>query len=285
VSALVALLCFALSGYSEYRAGLPEVDFERLFWGGGHVLQFVHTITAAGVWLYLARIYTGCEAADVRERTILYLFYLLFVLAAPLLYLFYDTSGPGYREAFTFLMRWGLGPSTVVFIGLVTILLAGRRGLFSGGPGLSALVLSMALFILGGFVSLGIRGINTIIPAHYHSEIAGITIAFMGLFYELVPFIRRPLYSRRVASLQPWLYFAGVVLFVAGFYVAGAHGAMRKTYGGAQAPGGVWKTAGLALMGFGGVVSILGGAAFVINALATLLGRRSPLKMDENLRA
>jgi cytochrome c oxidase subunit 1 len=32
-----------------------------------------------------------------------------------------------------------------------------------------------------------IRGVNVVIPAHYHGSIVGITLAFMGLAYVLLP--------------------------------------------------------------------------------------------------
>lgn len=139
---------------------------------------------------------------------------------------------------------------------------------------MSALILSIALVALGGFIGAMIRGVNTIIPAHYHSVIAAITIAFMGLFYESAPDFGRRVRWPRLASVQPWLYSAGVFLFVCGFFIAGAFGVLRKTYAGEQNLDQLGKIVGMSVMGLGGVVSIAGGVAFVLNALVTLLEKR-----------
>lgn len=275
LSVIVAFICFGLSGYFQYSTGKEGLDFERLFWAGGHILQFVNTISVVTVWACLARITMGKAPLGAASSRALYLVYLAFVLPAPFIYLLYDTSSMQYKDSFTFLMSWGLGPSTGIFIAAIIYLIWKEKSMPLKRPGFSSMVLSMAVFTLGGVISMRIRGVNTIIPAHYHSEIGGITIAFMGLFYEVLPAVKRRIHWPRLAAVQPYLYFSGILLFVIGFYVAGAHGAMRKTYAGAQNLESIGRFLGLALMGFGGVVSIAGGAAFVLNSLVTLLGKKS----------
>ena len=44
-----------------------------------------------------------------------------------------------------------------------------------------ATLFSIILFGSGGLIGLVIEGTNTIIPAHYHGSIVGITLACMGL--------------------------------------------------------------------------------------------------------
>ncbi|MEK7314062.1 MAG: cbb3-type cytochrome c oxidase subunit I, partial [Deltaproteobacteria bacterium] len=122
-------------------------------------------------------------------------------------------------------------------------------------------------------VALDIKGVNTKIPAHYHLAIGAVTIAFMGLFYEMLPFMGRRLWSLRLARIQPYLYSAGVVLFAVGLYVAGYFGVQRKVYAGEQHLKSLGEYAGMGIMGFGGLVAILGGLFFVINALTSLLKR------------
>ncbi|MBI2332584.1 MAG: cbb3-type cytochrome c oxidase subunit I, partial [Chloroflexi bacterium] len=94
--------------------------------------------------------------------------------------------------------------------------------------------IGLFIFAVGGLIALDIGGVNTKIPAHYHCVIGAVTIAFMGLFYEMVPMLGRRLHSVRLAALQPYLYSAGIILFAAGLYLAGSHGVARKTYGGEQ---------------------------------------------------
>lgn len=275
VGVFVAFVCFGLSAYFQFATNKAFLDFERLFWGGGHILQAVNTITMVTAWLYLARIVYGKEVLSARLGKGLYAFYLLFIIPGPFIYFIYDTSTQAYKESFTLLMQWGLGPSTTVFgLAIAAKVIAHGKGRWKN-PGFSSLVLSMAVFLVGGIIAMTIRGVNTKIPAHYHCVIGAVTIAFMGLFYEIMPSLGREIYSKRLAAVQPYLYSAGILLFAAGLYLAGAHGVARKTYGSAQNLNSFGRLLGMSIMGIGGLVAISGGITFVYNALITLL-RRPP---------
>ncbi|MBI5643226.1 MAG: cbb3-type cytochrome c oxidase subunit I [Deltaproteobacteria bacterium] len=269
----VAFVCFALSGYFQLSTGKIFLDFERLFWGGGHILQFANTISMVTVWVYLSVLILKSEPVGGKTAAALYGFYLVFILPAPFIYFIFDTSTQAYKDSFTTLMRWGLGPSTTIFM----LVLGG--GIFAKGkrpwknPGFSSLVLSISVFILGGLIALEMSGVNTKIPAHYHCVIGAVTIAFMGLFYELMPLLGRTLWSKKMAAVQPYLYTLGIVLFAVGLYLAGSHGVARKTYGSEQNLNNMGKLIGMSIMGIGGLVAISGGITFVLNALITLLGR------------
>lgn len=276
----IAFVCFAFSGYFQLSTGKAYLDFERLFWGGGHILQFANTMAMVTVWFYLARITSGKEPLGGGPARALYGLYLLFILPAPFIYFIYDTSAQAYKDSFTALMQWGLGPSTALFmLAVIALIVRGGKAPL-GRPGFSSLILSMAIFSIGGVIAVMIRGVNTIIPAHYHSVIGAVTIAFMGLFYELMPVFKRDIWSPRLSRVQPYLYFSGILLFSAGLFIAGSHGVARKTYGEAQNLNNVWKLLGMSVMGIGGIVSIAGGITFVINALATMLKREDPSLED-----
>lgn len=270
---LVAFTCFALSGYFQYSTGKAYLDFERLFWGGGHMLQFANTIAMVTVWAFIAYIVYGREAMGGGLSKALYALYLVFVLPAPVIYFMYDTAAQAHKESFTTLMQWGLGSSTTVFMIMVAALGFSAKGASMKRPAFSSLVLSMVIFAVGGVLALMISGVNTIIPAHYHCVIGAVTIAFMGLFYELAPALGKAVYGRKMAAVQPYLYFTGILLFAIGLYIAGSHGVARKTYGNEQNLNNWAKIIGMSVMGAGGLVSIAGGITFVVNALATLLKR------------
>ena len=274
VAVLSALLCFALSWYFQYSTGRAFLDFERLFWGGGHVLQFANTVSIVTVWVFLTEAVTGREPVGGKLARSLFAFYLLFILSAPFIYLVHDTSTQAHKDGFTFLMTWGLGPSTAVFAASIIMLLVRSTPLHFRRPGFSCLVLSMAIFTVGGLISFTIKGVNTIIPAHYHCVIGGVTIAFMGFFYEIAPVVKRRVFFPALASFQPYIYFSGVLLFALGLYIAGAYGAARKSLAGSQDLQDAGRLIGMSVMGLGGLVSIAGGVAFVVNALFTLLGRK-----------
>ncbi|MBI5587720.1 MAG: cbb3-type cytochrome c oxidase subunit I [Deltaproteobacteria bacterium] len=273
VAVFSAFLCFALSGYYQWATGKIFIDSERLFWGGGHILQFANTVSMVTVWIYLSRLVLKEDPVSPPVAKVLFIFYLLFVLPAPFIYFFHDTAEQAYKDIFTNLMRWGLGPSTAIFM------LASVWKIFSGkrlwrNPGFSSLALSIAVFVLGGVIALLISGVNTKIPAHYHCVIGAVTIAFMGLFYEVVPAFNRALWSKRMAAAQPYLYSLGILLFAVGLYMAGSHGVARKTYGHEQNLNNIAKVISMSIMGIGGLVAIAGGITFVLNALLTLVRRQ-----------
>jgi cytochrome c oxidase subunit 1 len=127
----------------------------------------------------------------------------------------------------------------------------------------AALLASMILFGAGGVIGFLITGTNVTIPAHYHGSIVGVTLAFMGLTYYLLPRLgyRRP--DAKLARLQPYLYGGGQLLHVLGLVISGGYGVQRKVAGAAQALDTVERVAGMGLMGLGGLISVAGGFLFI----------------------
>lgn len=284
VAVLVGFACFALSGWFQYSTGKMYLDFERLFWGGGHILQFANTMAMLAVWLYLAKLVLGKEPLPAPVSKALYLLFLVFIIPAPVIYFMHDTSTQAYKESFTWLMQWGIGPSTTVFMLAAAGTIIKERKPWAN-PGFSSLVLSISIFLMGGLIGVGIDGVNTIIPAHYHCVIGAVTIAFMGLFYEILPAFNKTLWSSRLAAVQPYLYSLGIVLFAVGLFIAGSHGVARKTYGGEQNLNSTAKFIGMSIMGIGGLVAISGGIAFVLNAMLSLFGKAEKSPRSEALAA
>ena len=271
---LVSLICFLLAALSLPAGALTAISalggFEKLAWGGGHVLQFANTAAMALAWVLLARLTLGVQVLEDRWVKGILVLYLVFALPAPFLYI-----GASSDSYFTLLMAFGLGPATgIIAMALIWVLMRRRwAGLPWGDPGFAGLVLSLAVFGLGCLLSLRIRGSNVIIPAHYHGVIGGVTLAFMGLSYHLLPRLGRKVWSPLLARVQPYLYGTGQTLFVLGLFWAGVHGVPRKTFGTAQGLHQMAQVMGMGLMGLGGLVAILGGIAFIVNLVPSLLGR------------
>ena len=116
-----------------------------------------------------------------------------------------------------------------------------------------------------------IRGSNTVIPAHYHGSIVGVTLAYMGVVYLLLPRLGRPLTMLRAAYWQPYVYGIGQVMHITALAWTGGHGVQRKTAGAAQGLQGVQEVVGMGLMGLGGLVAVIGGVMFLVVVLAALL--------------
>jgi hypothetical protein len=177
-----------------------------------------------------------------------------------------------YREGFTQLMQWSIFPVVMIFLILcgAALVRAWRGGQVSASaladPRLSGFLVSAGLTLLGFGLGAAIRGSNTMVPAHYHAAIGGVTVAFMTVTYQLlgafgfaIPTAR----LRRAAAWQPMVYGVGQMVFAAGFGLAGAHGMARKSYGAEQASRGFAESIGLGVMGIGGFVAVIGGLLFL----------------------
>ncbi|MET0090430.1 MAG: hypothetical protein ABW068_10500 [Candidatus Thiodiazotropha sp.] len=178
------------------------------------------------------------------------------------------------RSAFTHLMQYG-GGLAVVPLGLLVIGSLYRTPAADPAqrPLRRALVMSMVLFFSGGLIALFISGLNTIIPAHYHGSIVGITLALMGMAYLLLPRLGYPVVSGRLADWQPWIYGFGQLLHIGGLAVSGAMGIQRKTAGAAQGLDSLPAKAAMGVMGLGGLLAVIGGILFVWIMLRAFLVR------------
>ncbi|MFZ3065121.1 MAG: cbb3-type cytochrome c oxidase subunit I [Nitrospirota bacterium] len=271
---IIAFICIGMSYY--FQAQKAFIDFERLFWGGGHVLQFANAMAMATAWMLLTKFTINKYPVNNGLASTLYLLYLLFALPAPIIYLLFDIASQRHKDAFTELMRWGMGSSgAFVILVLVAIFFKRERGakLPWSDPGFSSLIMSIAIFTIGGLTAFTISGVNVKIPAHYHGAVGGVTIAFMGLGYKMLPLLKREIYYKRLGTIQPYLYGMGLLLFMLGLFLAGSHGMQRKVYGSDQILDNLGKIIGMGVMGVGGLVAIAGGATFVWNMLVSLIKR------------
>ena len=117
-----------------------------------------------------------------------------------------------------------------------------------------------------------IAGLDIVIPAHYHGATVGVTIAFMGLCYFLLPKLGFGPIPERTAFWQPYLYGGGQLLHIAGLAWTGGYGVQRKTAGAAQGVDRLGEVAGMGLMGLGGLISVIGGVLFLIVCYQSIRG-------------
>ena len=268
----LAALTFAISAM-RLTPGLPgDVRHEFLVWGVGHVLQLVSTIGMITVWSILLTPVLGSAPVSGGSATALFASLVLPWTMAPLFAL-QGTESLAYRHGFTHLMRWCLFP--VVSLFLLMCLGATARAWRAGrigpatlrDPRFSAFLVSASLTLLGFGLGAAIRGSNTMVPAHYHASVGAVTVAFMAATWVLLPAFRVPIaagWPARAATWQSAVYGLGMLIFAGGFALAGAHGMGRKMYGAEQAARGAAETAGLVLMGAGGLLAIAGGILFLV---------------------
>lgn len=264
ISMLFALAAFVWS-YGIVPTDLDStVYFDILFWGGGHVLQFTYMILMLAGWLWLADACGVKNSLSPRVSSFLLILGLLPVLYVPVIYLNYNGILGDYMEQFTQLMRVG-GAFAPVPIGLAILYgsLAGK-GAAATHPQRAALLSSVILFAIGAGISLMIRDSNTIITAHYHGTGGAISLAFMGLTLHLLPRLgyREP--ELKWATLMPYVYGVGQLLHIVGLLWSGGYGVQRKVAGAAQELHGFAQTAGMGLMGLGGLIAVVGGVMFLV---------------------
>ncbi|MDT8321153.1 MAG: cbb3-type cytochrome c oxidase subunit I [Xanthomonadales bacterium] len=263
-------------------AGIPtemdgEVYYEFLFWGNGHVLQFTHTLLMMVAWVVLTEA-SACRFELTPRLTLTFLLILsLPVITVPFLYLAHDIVSVGHRLAFTELMKYGgLSCLPLGLAVLVSVLKAGKPSPQEGAEATylrSALLASICLFAVGGLLGFLISGLDIVIPAHYHGSTVGVTIAFMGFCYYLLPRLGFGPLPARMAFWQPLLYGGGQLLHIAGLAWTGGYGVQRKTAGLAQGVDRLGEVAGMGLMGLGGLISVIGGLLFLVACYRSIRAR------------
>lgn len=276
VSAAVALIAFAWS-WARLPASLDSrAYFEVLFWGGGHVLQFTWTLLMFVAWLWLADASGARTLLSPRVAILLFAIGLVAVFATPVLYLAYDVVSVEHYRLQTWLMRIGGGLAIVPFaFAMLHALVTAPPSVSHERPLRAALGWSVLLFGAGGLLGVAIHGSNVRIPAHYHGAIVGVTLAFMGLAYHLLPRLGFSAVAPRWAERQIWLYAAGQLAHIAGLAWSGGYGVQRKVAGAQQVLHGLEQTLAMGVMGLGGLVAVAGGTLFLVLALHALLrGKR-----------
>ena len=277
---LAAITAFvAIGAFTASFGGMPQnmegqAYFEFLFWGGGHVLQFTHTLLMMVVWVLLAS-NSGCRFTLTPRLTLTYfLLMALPVITVPFLYFAHDIVSPGHRLAFTELMKYGGLSSLPLGFAILASLWKADKPQGEGRYLRSALLSSVVLFALGGVIGFLISGLDIVIPAHYHGSTVGVTIAFMGLCYYLLPRLGFGEPPPRLAYWQPIIYCTGQILHILGLAWTGGYGVQRKTAGLAQGLERAGEIAGMGLMGLGGLISVVGGLLFLVVAYKSIRGKQ-----------
>ncbi len=231
--------------------------FEIGMWGGGHLLQHSSSVFLVVAWVYLL------GSSGLRGGIFSDIKWIYFLLATPLTIIpFLFALSPWsneYRIAFTNLMKWGIAPPILILI-VGVIMNWMRSGAAPSPDGRLARVtwiFSAVLVCLGFLFGAFIEGPDLRVPGHYHATIGAVTIAFM-LLSQRVLLPRNP--SLMKAAI--WCYGVGQILFASGMFTAGLFGVGRKVYGAEHSIANSGQSLGMAMLGIGGSVALLGGICF-----------------------
>src|SRR5260370_16023429 len=268
----MALVCFGIAGGLLARQGDLASSRELLFWGGGHVLQFVYATLMLTNWSILARRSLGAKAVDEDVFRLAVLLIAALSIAAPIFYAVFEPFSDNQHEAFR-LLQFGVALPSVMF---AASLFANARALRPPSewpwrdPAFFALATSLALFALGGVMGFLISGSDTRTPAHYHAVVTAVSVSSAGMLltFGLDVLGRRPAPARATRILIG-LYGGGQFVASIGMFVAGGYGAARKTPTGVGSLDTV-AAAGMAVHGIASTFTILVGAAFIVVAIRAL---------------
>ncbi len=273
VAGMTAIVCVlvSLNHAPDVADDQAQYYWEVVFWGGGHALQFQHALMVMLAWFWLADEVGHAPAVKPRLASWLFMVAALPLLAVPLIYLNWPVGSPFHMAHFARLMESG-HPLMLPLGVFAAAALWQARAVTS--PAKSAFMASMLLFAVGGALAYLIKGVNVVIPAHYHGSIVGVTLAFMGLSYVLLPKLGFASAEGKMARLQPYVYGGGQLIHILGLAWSGGYGVQRKVAGAEQVLTSLPQKIGMGMMGLGGLIAIIGGIMFVLVCLRAM--RRQP---------
>ncbi len=295
VQACGVVLVLAGVTWFSARVALPaglerHTFFEFSHWGAGHVLQVANVCAMLAIWLWLFDLATGRPLLSARAARRLFAVLVAPHFIMPLLS-WRGALHRDYIEGATLLMRWGIFPVVLFTLFLGARHLRRHRAATAAAPTDSLARLARAGFaasagltLLGFVLGAMIRGSTTLVPAHYHASLGGITASFMAATYLLVKIFARdavPSHAsvadgkrRRSARRQLVCFGVGQAVFALGFAIGGAYGLGRKTYAGEQHIRSLGEQIGLGVMGLGGLFAAAGGVWFLVLVLRPVFARR-----------
>ena len=245
--------------------------------------QFTYTLLMMVAWLWLSS--SAGISLPLSPRVALFLFGigLLSIFMTPLVYYAYDVTDIGHRQMFTMLMSFG-GSLAVFPLSMAVLFALFQKRVDSPkeSSAYAALLTSLLLFGVGGIMGFMIDGNNVKIPAHYHGCIVGVSLALMGLCYQLLPALGFDKVNFKLSKVQLWIYAAGQFLHIVGLVWSGGYGVERKVAGAAQGLDSIERVAGMGVMGMGGLLSAVGGFMFIVIVLRALLTKQNDQFKDNS---
>lgn len=229
----------------------PELA-RTYFWFTGHPLVYFWLLPAYISWYGMLPKQAGGKLfSDSLARLA---FWLFLIVSVPVGF-HHQFADPGVPQAWKFIhaaLTYSVFfPSMLTaFTVIASLEYAGRKNGGTGlvgwiralpwrDPSVTAQLLAGILFLFGGIGGLtnASYSLNLIIhntswvPGHFHLTVAtAVTLSFMGISFWLVPYVTgKQLYKPRLALIQAWTWFVGMIIFSNAMHMLGLLGAPRRT--------------------------------------------------------
>ena len=286
-----------------YISHIDAEMYRVIWWALGHSSQQINVSAHVSVWYLLAGILFGARPMSEKVSRFAFLLYIAFLQLASAHHILVDPGISTEWKIFNTSYAMYLAVLASMIHGLTVpgaIEVAQRekgytKGLYEwlrkapwGNPVFSGMFISLVTFgFLGGItgVVMGTEQINLIIhntiyvPAHFHATVVtGTTLAFMALTYLLIPALfRRKVFLPGLAKIQPYIFGGGMTILILFMLGAGTLGVSRRhwdmDFTGAmmtfEYPGMAYTL--MAIGAFGGVLGVVGGGAYLLVTVGSLL--------------
>jgi cytochrome c oxidase subunit I len=283
-------------------AGTDPMLARSLFWFTGHPIVYFWLLPIYISWYgMIPQQAGGVLYSDKLTRVA----FLMFIVLVPVGF-HHQFMDPGISrglKAATAALTFGIFfPSLMTaFAVMYALEIAGRRrggtGLLGwffaipwSDPSVCAQVLAMVAFLLGGIsglmnasLDMNLMVHNTaFLPGHFHLTIGtAVALSYMGIAYWLIPYFeKKPLWKPRLALLQSFAYFFGVMIFSRGLMAGGLEGMPRRTnIANASYYLPQWRIPGL-MTAVGGSIMFASAMLFYLILVMTLVGARGTQRAD-----
>ena len=290
VEVLKDLIPMSLLGSS-----VDVLEARTYFWYFGHPLVYFWLIPAVTLWYFAIPRILNTELFSETMAKVVFVLFIITSTPVGVHHQLVDTGiDPSYKYLHTVLTY------TVAMVSLLTAfnIIAtmeksyrekGGKSMFGWitslpwkNPAFASLGLAFIIFGLGGIggiintsYTMNYVVHNTVwIVGHFHAMVAtAVTLTFMGATYILSPFIfGRNIFSNKMALLQPYLWFIGMLIFSISYHIAGISGMPRRVSSILSYPivPQEWITLSQIAM-IGGIILVLSGILFISNIGLTLI--------------
>jgi cytochrome c oxidase subunit I len=233
-------------------SGADPLLSRTLFWYSGHPIVYFWLLPIYVSWYAMVPKLAGGKLFSDTLTRVVFLMFIVLSIPVGFHHQFTDPGISGHMKFAHAVLTFAVFfPSLATAFSVMYALEIGARRRGGQGlaawflkipwddPALSAQVLAMLAFLLGGITGLMNASFNmnqvvhntAFIPGHFHLTVgAAVALSVMGIAYWLVPYLsERRLWSSRLGCWQGWIYFAGVLIFARGMISGGLLGMPRRT--------------------------------------------------------